>query len=61
MLSIDIDPYCCKITINRADRIGDITVGHIPIEFQDLFFFFVHEGGSVTGTVASITQFQNEG
>ena len=54
-LSINIDPYCCKITINRADRIGDITVGYIPRELSRFVFFFIHEGGSVTGTVASIT------
>ena len=24
------DPYCCKITITRLDRIGAVTVGHIP-------------------------------
>ena len=48
-MSIDIDPYCCRITIKRVDRIRDITVGHILSRFV---FYFIHEGGSVTGTVA---------
>ena len=48
-LSIEKDPYCCKITITRVDRIGPVTVGHIPF-----CFYFLHEGGSVSGTVASI-------
>lgn len=26
--SINIDPYCCKITISRMDKIGPVTVRH---------------------------------
>ena len=54
LTSIEIDPYCCKVTIKRIDRIGDVTVGHIPRELSRYVYFFLHEGGSVTGTVASI-------
>ena len=54
-ISIDTDPCCCKITIKRVDRISDITVGHIPRELSRFVFYFIHEGGSVTGTVANIT------
>ena len=54
-ISIDIDPYCCKITIKRVDRIGDIAVGHIPRELSRFVFYFIHEKGSVTGTAPNIT------
>ena len=50
-----MDPYCCKITIKRVGRIGEVTVGHIPRELSRFVFYFIHEGGSVTGTVAGIT------
>ena len=53
-ISIDIDPYC-RITIKRADRIGSVTVGHVPRELSRFIFYFIQEGGSVTGTVASTT------
>jgi len=53
-LSKDIDPYCCKITITRIDRIGNVTVGHIPRELSRFVFYFLHEGGSVSGTVACL-------
>jgi len=53
-LSIEKDPYCCKITITRVDRIGPVTVGHIPRELSRFVFYFLHEGGSVFGTVAGI-------
>ena len=52
-MSIDTDPCCCKITIKRVGRIGDITVGHIPRELLRFVFYFIHEGGSVTGTFAT--------
>ena len=55
MLSKEIDPYCCKITIRWVNRIGEITVGHIPRELSRFVFYFIHEGGSVSGTVASLT------
>ena len=48
------DPYCCKITITRRHRTGAVTVGHIPRELSRFLYYFLLEGGSVTGTVASI-------
>ena len=48
------DPYCCKICIRRPDRIGPVTVGHIPRELSRYVFYFLHEGGSVTGTVSNV-------
>ena len=54
-ISIDNDPHCCKITIKRVDRIGDITVGHIPRELSRFAFHFVLEAGSVTETATNIT------
>ena len=47
------DPYCCKIMIERVDRIGDITVGHIARKLSRFVFPFIHEGGSVTRAVAN--------
>ena len=41
--------------IERVDRIGDITVGHIPGKLSRFVFPFIHEGGSVTRAVANIT------
>ena len=41
--------------IKRVDRIGPITVGHVPRELSGFIFYFIQEGGSVTGTVASTT------
>ena len=54
-ISIDIDPYCCRITIKRVDRIGLVTVVHVPRELSRFIFYFIQEGGSVSGTVASTT------
>ena len=54
LLSIEKDPYCCKISISRVDRIGPVTVGHIPRELSRFVFYFLHEGGSVSGTVSSV-------
>ena len=54
-ISIDIDPYCCRITIKRVDRIGPVTVGHVPREFSRFIFYFIEEGGSVIGKVANTT------
>ena len=47
------DPYCCKITVVRIDRIGPVTVGHIPRELSRFVHYFLHEGGSITGIVVS--------
>ena len=52
----DIDPYFCRITIKRVDRIGPVTVRHHPKELSRFIFYFIQEGGSVTGTVASTTR-----
>ena len=52
---IDIDPYCCRITIKRVDRIGPVTVGPVPRELSRFIFYFIQQGGLVTGTVASTT------
>ena len=49
--SLQIDPYCCRITITRADKIGPVTVGHIPRELSRFVYFFLHVGGAVSGTV----------
>ena len=54
-ISIDINPSCCRITIKRVDRIGPVAVGHVPGELPRFIFYFIQEGGSVTGTVASTT------
>ena len=54
-ISIDIDPYCCRIRIKRVDRIEPVTVCHVPRELSRFIFNFIQEGGSVTGTVASTT------
>ena len=54
-ISIDIDPYCCRITIKRVDRIEPLTVGHAPRELSRFIFYFIQEGVLLTGTVASTT------
>ena len=54
-ISIDIDPYFCRIRVKRVDRIGPVTVGHVPRELPRFIFSFIKEGGLVTGTVASTT------
>ena len=38
-----------------VERIRDITVGHMFRELSRFAFCFIHEAGTVTGTVASIT------
>ena len=48
---MEIRPYCCRITITRADKIGPVTAGHIPREISRFVYFFLHEGGAVSGTV----------
>ena len=48
IVSLQIDPYCCAITITRVDKIGPVTVGHIPCEISR---FFLHEQGAISGTV----------
>ena len=52
-ISIDIDPYCCRITMKRVDRIKPVAVGHVPRELSRFIFYFIQEGDLVTGTVAS--------
>ena len=58
---IDIDIYYCKIMMKNADRIRDVTVGKILRELSRFGFSFIHEGGSVTGTVARITTILSKG
>ena len=41
-------------SINGLDKIRPITVGHIPREISRDIFYFLQEGGSVTGSVADI-------
>ena len=48
------DPYFGKMTVTRRDRINAITVGHTPRELSQFVYYFLQEGGSVKGTVASI-------
>ena len=48
------DPYFCKITINRLDKIGPVSVGHIPREISRYVFYFLQETGSITRYVAHI-------
>ena len=48
-ISIDTDPYCCKIMVKSVDRIGDITVGHVWRKLSRFAFYFFHEGRSVGG------------
>ena len=57
----DIDLYYCKIMMKNVDRIRDVTVGKIFRELSRFGFSFIHEGGSVTGTVARITTIRSEG
>ena len=54
-ISIDINPYCCRITIKRVERIGPLTVGHAPRELSRFILYFIQEGGLVTARVASTT------
>ena len=54
-ISIDINPYCCRITIKRVERIGPLTVGHVPRELSRFILYFIQEGGLFTARVASTT------
>ena len=58
MLSKMSDPYCCKITISRLDRIGPVTVGHIPREISRYVYYFLAMDGVVSGTVIN-TQYSH--
>ena len=53
-ISKTYDPHCCKITITQRDRIGAVTVGHIPGKLSWFVYYFMQEVGSVAGKVASI-------
>lgn len=37
------------MSIKRADSLGNITLGHVPMELPRFVFFFPQVGGSVTG------------
>ena len=52
--SIQIDAYCCKIIITRPDKIGSVTVDHMPRELSRYVFYFVQDVDSVNGTVANV-------
>ena len=54
-ISIDIDQYCCRITIKRVDRIGPLTVGHVPRELSFFYFLFHSRGRLIYWTVVRIT------
>ena len=54
--SLQIDPYCCAITITRVDKIGPVTVGHIPREISTFVYFFLHES---SGKVISLAHFSS--
>ena len=43
IVSLQIDLYCCAIMIIRVDKIGPVTVGHIPREISRFVYFFLHE------------------
>ena len=49
IVSLQIDPYCCAITITRVDKIGPVTVGHIPREISRFVYFSLHEQGAISG------------
>ena len=51
IVSLQIDPYCCAITITRVYKISPVTVGHIPREISRFVYFFLHEQGAISGTV----------
>ena len=51
---INIGPYCFKVTISRLDKIGPVTVGHIPRVILRYVSYLLPEGGSITGSVADI-------
>ena len=45
--STSIDPYFCKITISRLDKITPVNVGHIPRQISRFrVFYFLQESGS---------------
>ena len=52
-ISKKYDPYCCK-NITQRNKIGAVTVGHIPGKLSPFVYYFMQEKGSVAGTVASI-------
>lgn len=31
---LQMDPFCCAMTITRPDKIGPVTVAHIPLEIS---------------------------
>ena len=51
IVSLQIDPYCCAITITGVGKIGPVTVGHIPREISRFVYFFLNEQGAISGTV----------
>ena len=51
IVSLQIDPYCCAITITCVDKIGPVTFGHILREISRFVCFFLHEQSAISGTV----------
>ena len=47
--SKSIDPYTCAIKIKHKCFETWVTVGHIPMEISRLCYFFLKEGGNITG------------
>ena len=45
-----MNSYCCSITIPPSDKIGPVNVRHIPRKISKSVYFFLHEGGAVSGT-----------
>lgn len=44
-----MNSYYYAITITPADKIGPLTVGHLPLEISRFVQFFWHEGGVISG------------
>ena len=51
IVELQIDPYCCAITITRVGKIVPGTVGHIPREIFRFVYFYLHEQGAISATV----------
>ena len=47
--SKSINPYACAIKIKHKCFETWLTVGHIPMEISRLCYFFLKEGGNITG------------
>ena len=52
--SKEIDPYACAIRIKNHFFENWMTVGHIPREISRHCYYFIKEGGSISGHLLSI-------